>query len=159
MHVTDGVWAVRDVTGEGAFTHIVMYQSVIATADILGREAAPPDHRALSRVTFTDPEVGSVGLTEGEAKRRGVNHRTGSALVAHLGAGYTGPGTRDSSSWSRTETEPFWWARPQLGRAEARCSRCRISPSRRRYRCRRRGGSSTGTRPSTAVSRMPSATS
>jgi pyruvate/2-oxoglutarate dehydrogenase complex dihydrolipoamide dehydrogenase (E3) component len=91
--VTDGVWAVGDVTGEGAFTHVAMYQSAIATADILGREAAPADYRALPRVTFTDPEVGSVGLTEAEATRRGVNVRTGTALVAHSARGWIhGPG-------------------------------------------------------------------
>ena len=35
MHVTDGVWAVGDVTGEGAFTHIAMYQAAIVVADML----------------------------------------------------------------------------------------------------------------------------
>jgi len=93
MRVTDGVWAVGDVTGEGAFTHVAMYQSAIASADILGREAAPADYRALPRVTFTDPEVGSVGLTEAEARRRRVNVRTGAALVAHSARGWIhGPG-------------------------------------------------------------------
>ena len=93
MRVADGVWAVGDVTGEGAFTHVAMYQSAIATADILGREAAPADYRALPRVTFTDPEVGSVGLTEAEAERRGLKVRTGSALVAHSARGWIhGPG-------------------------------------------------------------------
>ena len=72
MRVMDGVWAVGDVTGEGAVTHVAIYQSAIAT-DILGREAAPADYRALPRLTFTDPEVGSVGLTEAEARRHGVN--------------------------------------------------------------------------------------
>jgi len=93
MRVTDGVWAVGDVTGEGAFTHVAMYQSGIAAADILGQEAAPADYRALPRVTFTDPEVASVGLTEAEAKRQGVNVRTGTAIVAHSARGWIhGPG-------------------------------------------------------------------
>ena len=93
MRVTDGVWAVGDVAGEGAFTHVAMYQSAIATADILGQEVAPADYRALPRVTFTDPEVGSVGLTEGEATHRGINVRTGAALVAHSARGWIhGPG-------------------------------------------------------------------
>jgi pyruvate/2-oxoglutarate dehydrogenase complex dihydrolipoamide dehydrogenase (E3) component len=93
MRVTDGVWAVGDVTGEGAFTHVAMYQSAIATADILGQEAAPADYRALPSVTFTDPEVGSVGFTEAEARRRGLTVRTGAALVAHSARGWIhGPG-------------------------------------------------------------------
>jgi pyruvate/2-oxoglutarate dehydrogenase complex dihydrolipoamide dehydrogenase (E3) component len=36
LRVTDGVWAVGDVTGRGAFTHVAVYQAKIATADILG---------------------------------------------------------------------------------------------------------------------------
>jgi pyruvate/2-oxoglutarate dehydrogenase complex dihydrolipoamide dehydrogenase (E3) component len=64
----DGVWAVGDVTGRGAFTHVAMYQARICTASILGHPIAEADYRALPRVTFTDPEIGSVGLTEAQAK-------------------------------------------------------------------------------------------
>ncbi|WP_407342769.1 hypothetical protein [Pengzhenrongella phosphoraccumulans] len=39
--VADGVWAVGDLTGQGAFTHVAMYQADIVIRDILGR-AAPP---------------------------------------------------------------------------------------------------------------------
>jgi pyruvate/2-oxoglutarate dehydrogenase complex dihydrolipoamide dehydrogenase (E3) component len=63
-----GVWGVGDVTGKGAFTHVSMYQARICIADILGRPTAEADYRALPRVTFTDPEIGSVGLTEGQAR-------------------------------------------------------------------------------------------
>ena len=63
------VWAVGDVTGVGAYTHVAYYQATIAVADILGQWHPPADYRALPRVTFTDPEVGSVGLTEAEAAR------------------------------------------------------------------------------------------
>jgi pyruvate/2-oxoglutarate dehydrogenase complex dihydrolipoamide dehydrogenase (E3) component len=76
MRVADGVWAVGDVTGHGAFTHVSMYQAAIVVADILGRPHAGADYRALPRVTFTDPEVGSVGLTEADARRSGVPIRT-----------------------------------------------------------------------------------
>jgi pyruvate/2-oxoglutarate dehydrogenase complex dihydrolipoamide dehydrogenase (E3) component len=93
LRAADGVWAVGDVTGEGAFTHVALYQAAIATADILQHEAAPADYRALPRVTFTDPEVASVGLTEAEARGRGLSVRTGSALVAHSARGWIhGPG-------------------------------------------------------------------
>ncbi len=73
MRACEGVWAIGDVTGVGAFTHISMYQAAIAVADILGRPGPGADYRALPRVTFTDPEIGSVGLSE--AARRAAGHR------------------------------------------------------------------------------------
>jgi pyruvate/2-oxoglutarate dehydrogenase complex dihydrolipoamide dehydrogenase (E3) component len=71
MRVAPGVWAVGDVTGKGAFTHVAVYQARLCVADILGRPRPDADYRALPRVTFTDPEVGSVGLTEEQARRKG----------------------------------------------------------------------------------------
>ncbi|MET9799650.1 NAD(P)/FAD-dependent oxidoreductase [Streptomyces sp. NPDC006368] len=82
MRAADGVWAVGDLTGRGAFTHVAMYQAEIAVRDILGGDPGPEaDYRALPRVTFTDPEVGSVGLTERAARDRGLRVRTGTAQV------------------------------------------------------------------------------
>jgi pyruvate/2-oxoglutarate dehydrogenase complex dihydrolipoamide dehydrogenase (E3) component len=83
-----GVWAVGDVTGVDAFTHIALYQAAIAVADILGQHPDPADYRALPRVTFTDPEVASVGLTEIEATRRGLQVRVGSAQVPRSARGW-----------------------------------------------------------------------
>jgi len=77
MRVTDGVWAVGDVTGKGAFTHVAVYQARIAAADIMGEPLVEADYRALPRVTFTDPEVGAVGLTEEQARAQGLDVRTG----------------------------------------------------------------------------------
>jgi pyruvate/2-oxoglutarate dehydrogenase complex dihydrolipoamide dehydrogenase (E3) component len=71
MRVMPGVWAVGDVTAHGGFTHLAMYQARICTADILGLPHFEADYRALPHVTFTDPEIGSVGLTESEARRDG----------------------------------------------------------------------------------------
>ncbi|HXW38313.1 MAG TPA: NAD(P)/FAD-dependent oxidoreductase [Acidimicrobiales bacterium] len=72
-----GMWALGDVTGHGQFTHISMYQADIVVNDVLGRPVVPADYRALPRVTFTDPEIGAVGLTEREAREAGLDVRTG----------------------------------------------------------------------------------
>ena len=72
-----GLWAIGDVTGKGAFTHVSMYQARIAVDDILGRPVADADYRALPRVTFTDPEIGSVGMTEAAARAAGLSVRAG----------------------------------------------------------------------------------
>jgi pyruvate/2-oxoglutarate dehydrogenase complex dihydrolipoamide dehydrogenase (E3) component len=64
----DGVWGVGDITGKGAFTHVSMYQARICVDSILGQPTEEADYRALPRVTFTDPEIGSVGMTEAQAR-------------------------------------------------------------------------------------------
>jgi pyruvate/2-oxoglutarate dehydrogenase complex dihydrolipoamide dehydrogenase (E3) component len=88
MRVAEGVWAVGDITGRGAFTHVGMYQAEIAVADILGTEHAPASYHAVPRVTFTDPEVGSVGLTEQQAADAGIDVRTALVQVPHTARGW-----------------------------------------------------------------------
>ena len=93
MRAGERLWGVGDVTGVGAFTHIAMYQAGIAVADILGTDSEPADYRGLARVTFTDPEVGSVGLTEKAAREKGISVRTGVAQVSSSARGWIhGPG-------------------------------------------------------------------
>lgn len=77
MRAAPGVWAVGDVTGEGAFTHMAMYQADIAVRSILGQDGPGADYSAVPHVTFTDPEIGSVGLTERAARDQGIRVRTG----------------------------------------------------------------------------------
>jgi pyruvate/2-oxoglutarate dehydrogenase complex dihydrolipoamide dehydrogenase (E3) component len=76
LRVAPGVWAIGDITGHGAFTHMSMYQANIVVHDILGEEVSPAEYHAVPRVTFTDPEIGSVGLTEAQARQRGLDVRT-----------------------------------------------------------------------------------
>jgi pyruvate/2-oxoglutarate dehydrogenase complex dihydrolipoamide dehydrogenase (E3) component len=84
MQVKDGLWAIGDVTGKGAFTHMSMYQAAVAVRDILGQDGPPADYRAVPRVTFTHPEVASVGLSEAQAGEQGIDVRT--SLVEDLGS-------------------------------------------------------------------------
>ncbi|MGH3469047.1 MAG: hypothetical protein ACRDQF_15105, partial [Thermocrispum sp.] len=88
MRAAKGVWGVGDVTGRGLFTHVAMYQAEIAVRDILGRPGPDTDYQALPRVTFTDPEVGSVGLTEHAARVQGLRVRTGTARVPSSARGW-----------------------------------------------------------------------
>jgi pyruvate/2-oxoglutarate dehydrogenase complex dihydrolipoamide dehydrogenase (E3) component len=89
MRAADKLWAIGDITGRGAFTHMSMYQARIAAADILGEEDAEiADYRAVPRVTFTDPEIGSVGLSEAAARREGIAVRTGVSQISSSSRGY-----------------------------------------------------------------------
>ena len=82
------VWAVGDITGEGAFTHVAVYPAGVAVRDILDQDGPPADYRALPRVTFTDPEVGAVGLTAAQARGAGLRIRTGIAQVPSTARGW-----------------------------------------------------------------------
>jgi pyruvate/2-oxoglutarate dehydrogenase complex dihydrolipoamide dehydrogenase (E3) component len=88
MRAAEGLWAVGDITGHGAFTHVSMYQAGIAARDILGRDGAAADYRAVPRVTFTDPEIGAVGMTEQQAREAGVRVRVGRTDLAASGRGW-----------------------------------------------------------------------
>ncbi|HEX5143314.1 MAG TPA: NAD(P)/FAD-dependent oxidoreductase [Mycobacterium sp.] len=88
MRAADRLWAIGDVTGKGAFTHVSMYQGRIAAADILGQDGEVADYRAVPRVTFTDPEVGAVGLTEATARRDGLRVRTGLVRLPSTARGW-----------------------------------------------------------------------
>ncbi|MDT9592076.1 NAD(P)/FAD-dependent oxidoreductase [Nocardioides zeae] len=93
-----GLWAIGDVVGHGAFTHVSMYQSRIALADVLagdGDGAEEASYDALPHVTFTDPEVAGVGMTEADAREAGLRVRTGSTALESSSRGFThGPGAR-----------------------------------------------------------------
>lgn len=83
-----GIWAIGDITGKGAFTHISMYQAAIVARDILGQEGPAADYDALPRVTFTDPEVGAVGLTERQARERYDHVQVGLTPLAETTRGW-----------------------------------------------------------------------
>jgi pyruvate/2-oxoglutarate dehydrogenase complex dihydrolipoamide dehydrogenase (E3) component len=72
MRVADGIWAIGDITGKGAFTHVSMYQGAVVVNDLLDRDGPWADYRAVARVTFTAPEVASVGLGEKAARAAGL---------------------------------------------------------------------------------------
>jgi len=67
------LWAIGDITGKGAYTHVSMYQGAVVVRDVLGEQGPWADYRAVPRVTFTSPEVASVGLSEAAAREAGVH--------------------------------------------------------------------------------------
>ncbi len=75
MRAGDRLYALGDITGKGAFTHMSMYQADIVVRDILGQGGPGADYRAVPRVTFLDPEIGAVGMTEAQARDAGLDVR------------------------------------------------------------------------------------
>ena len=93
LRVGERLWAIGDVTTSGGFTHMAIYHAGIAIDDILGKPGPGADYRAKPRVTFTDPEVGATGLTEEQAKKNGLNVRTGIQKASVTSRGWIhGPG-------------------------------------------------------------------
>jgi len=96
MRAGEKLWAIGDITGKGAFTHMSMYQAAVALADITRRcgvDSRAAEYHAVPRVTFTDPEVGSVGMTEQQARDAGLDVAVGLAPLAESTRGWiTGPG-------------------------------------------------------------------
>lgn len=95
----DGEWlyAVGDCNGRILLTHMGKYQARIAADVILGKEIVDlASSDIVPRVTFTDPQVAAVGLTEDQARERGINVRavtygTGDVPGAYvLGNGISG---------------------------------------------------------------------
>ena len=65
LRAAENVWAIGDVTGVALFTHVGKYQARVAAADIAGRKAKA-DYRAIPSGIFTDPEIATVGRTDGD---------------------------------------------------------------------------------------------
>jgi pyruvate/2-oxoglutarate dehydrogenase complex dihydrolipoamide dehydrogenase (E3) component len=61
----EDVWAIGDVNGIALFTHVGKYQARVAAADLCKRRAKA-DYRAVPAGVFTDPEVATVGETDGD---------------------------------------------------------------------------------------------
>ena len=70
------VWAIGDVTGEPMLAHRAMAQGEMV-AEIIAGETRSWDKVCIPAVCFTDPEVVSAGISEAEAKAKGIETVTG----------------------------------------------------------------------------------
>lgn len=72
----ENVYAIGDIVPGPALAHKASYEGKVAAEVIAGHPSAV-DYKAIPSVVFSDPEVGSVGLSETEAKEKGYNVVTG----------------------------------------------------------------------------------
>ena len=87
LEAAPGVYGTGDVTGIGGFTHLAYYHGQVVARRIRGEDARA-DHSAVPRVTFTDPEVASVGLSEAAARDKGIEVAVASTDPAESARGY-----------------------------------------------------------------------
>ena len=72
----EGTYAAGDVTGRDQFVYMAAYGARIAAENALNGNDRRYDNAAMPAVVFTDPQVGSVGLTEAEARAKSDDVRT-----------------------------------------------------------------------------------
>ncbi len=81
----DGIWALGDCNGRGAFTHTAYNDFEIVAANLLDREPRRVSDRIDTYALFIDPPLGRVGLTEAAARRAGHTVRIGMRPMTRVG--------------------------------------------------------------------------
>jgi dihydrolipoamide dehydrogenase len=66
-----GIWAVGDLIPTLQLAHVGFAEGILVAEEIAGLNPRPINYDGIPRVTYSDPEVASVGLTTAEAKNRG----------------------------------------------------------------------------------------
>jgi pyruvate/2-oxoglutarate dehydrogenase complex dihydrolipoamide dehydrogenase (E3) component len=79
-----GIWALGDVKGGPAFTHISYNDYQIVYANLIEGKNLTIDNRIVPYCVFTDPQLGGVGLTEKEARVKGYKLKIGKATMSHV---------------------------------------------------------------------------
>ena len=87
LEAQPGVFGAGDVTGLGGFTHLAYYHGQVIARRLRGLDAKA-DHTAVPRVTFTDPEIASVGMSEAAARAKGIDVAIAIADPAETARGY-----------------------------------------------------------------------
>lgn len=79
-----GIYALGDVNGGPAFTHIAYNDYTIVYRNLIEKENISTKNRLLPYCMFTDPQLGRVGITEEEAKKQGLNVKIAKLPMAHV---------------------------------------------------------------------------
>jgi pyruvate/2-oxoglutarate dehydrogenase complex dihydrolipoamide dehydrogenase (E3) component len=79
-----GIWALGDVKGGPAFTHISYNDYQIIYGNLIENKNLTIENRYLPYAIFTDPQMGRVGMTEQEARASGLKLKIGSYPMANV---------------------------------------------------------------------------
>jgi dihydrolipoamide dehydrogenase len=72
-----GVWAIGDVTGKLMLAHVASAMGVVCAENIAGAPTVTLDYEAMPRAIYSQPQVASFGMTEAQAKERGLEVKVG----------------------------------------------------------------------------------
>ncbi len=76
-----GIYAIGDMTGRLPLAHVASAQAVLAAEHIAGLDPQPLDYAMMPRATYCQPQVGSFGLTEAQAREKGYGVKVGTFNV------------------------------------------------------------------------------
>jgi pyruvate/2-oxoglutarate dehydrogenase complex dihydrolipoamide dehydrogenase (E3) component len=79
-----GIWALGDVKGGPAFTHISYNDYQVIYANLIENQNRTIDHRIVPYSVFTDPQLGRVGMGEKEARHRGIRIKLGKIPMSRV---------------------------------------------------------------------------
>jgi pyruvate/2-oxoglutarate dehydrogenase complex dihydrolipoamide dehydrogenase (E3) component len=79
-----GIWALGDIKGGPAFTHISYNDYQIVYGNLIEGKDLSIDKRIVPYCVFTDPELGRAGLTEKQARAKGYKLKIGQAAMSHV---------------------------------------------------------------------------
>jgi len=83
-----GIWAFGDIIGRNMFRHTANYEADVVWNNAFGKVKVKLDEHAVPHAVFAYPEVGSVGLTEAQAKARGRKYFVGFAPYIGTAKGF-----------------------------------------------------------------------
>ncbi len=89
-----GIYAAGDVVGEPMFVYVAAYGGALAAENALTGNTRRLDLTGVPSVTFTDPAVASVGLTEAEARARGIEPLVSRLPMEHVARSLAAHDTR-----------------------------------------------------------------
>ncbi|WP_460402189.1 mycothione reductase [Actinophytocola sediminis] len=100
----DGVWALGDISSPYELKHVANHESRVVQHNLLHPDAPiESDHRFVPHAVFTSPQIASVGLTEAQAKARGVRCVTATQDYAGIAYGWA---MEDTSGFAKLLADP-----------------------------------------------------
>jgi pyruvate/2-oxoglutarate dehydrogenase complex dihydrolipoamide dehydrogenase (E3) component len=78
------IWAAGDITSKYQFTHVASDQGKLIAHNVFARKPKAFDDRIIPWVTFTDPELARVGLSEADLQEAKIEYRVGRAYFNKL---------------------------------------------------------------------------
>ena len=97
-----GIWAVGDVTAKLMLAHVGSAQGIVCAENIAGAETIQLNYEMMPRATYCQPQVASFGLTESQAKERGLDIKVGRFPFQANGKAL---GLGDYSGWVKIITD------------------------------------------------------